>query len=170
MHSRQYYWARTNRRKDSLARLGWHMNGPVPAQAQQPYNPLDPTLRDPPQPAQMGGPPVMHPSSLPLDPPPHPHALPHTHAHVSAALHPEMDEAQAHSPAAQVSQGVVNPNAALSERQVRQIKRLPADIRAQVQALQVWTPPLALQVVSDQHASSSKRWQGLSHRLMDPSC
>ncbi len=26
----------------------------------------------------------------------------------------------------------------LSERQVRQIKRLPADIRAQVHALQVW--------------------------------
>ncbi|KAK9793445.1 hypothetical protein WJX73_005580 [Symbiochloris irregularis] len=146
VHSRQYYWGRTNRRMDSLARLGWHMNGPVSPQAQQSYTPLDPTMRDPShhqqQPQQQHqqpeAPPAMAPSS---HGPPHSHALPHTHAHAGAALHPVMDPGQAHSPPQQVPPGP-HPQGALSERQVRQIKRLPADIRAQVHALQGSTPQL----------------------------
>ena len=112
-HSRQYYWARTNRRKDTLSRLGWHMTAPITTPA-HPFNPMDHPMRDQ---------------------PPHPHAA--VVSQPPLALEGAPREGDGLAP---LGEGC-HTHGALSERQVRQIKRLPADIRAQVHALQVRPAP-----------------------------
>ena len=102
------------------------MTGPVTA-PQHPFNPMDHPMRDQPPHPQSAMPPQPQPT-MPLE------GGTAREGPAPAQPQPQMQaQAQAMGPLAEGC----HTHGGLSERQVRQIKRLPADIRAQVHALQV---------------------------------